>query len=71
MRVQAYDMVHNPEKAWNTLGDMVGHLQNDLFIMQINPKEVGEFPADIKSRLRCLRNAIDRALCEDKEEDWF
>ena len=70
-RVQPYDMVHRPEKAWNTLADMIGHLRTDLLVMRLNPKNVGPFPADIQDRLSSLRDEIDRALCEDEEDDYF
>lgn len=69
-RVQPYDMEHRPEKAWNTIADMIGHLQTDLFIMRLNPKKVGPFPADIQNRLRSLRDEIDRVLCDEEENDY-
>lgn len=70
-RVQPYDMVHRPEKAWNTLADMIEHLQTDLLIMRLNPKDVGSFPADIQRRLSGLRDEIDRALCDEEEENDY
>ena len=65
-RVSYYDICNNKEKAWNTLADQIGYLQNDLFIMCANGANLGAFPKDIKKRLRSLQSYIQRALDEDE-----
>jgi len=57
-----YNIIHHPEKAWNTFSNQISHLQNDLFIVQANTRTLGVIPADILQRLETLKNAIERAL---------
>ena len=65
-RVSYYDIHNNKEKAWNTLADQIGYLQNDLSIMCANGATLGTFPKDIKKRLHSLQSCIQRALDEDE-----
>lgn len=61
-RVQSYDLEHNPTKAWNTLSDMIKHLQIDLYIIRVNEQKVGTIPQDIQQELRSLQKDIEKVL---------
>lgn len=57
-----YNIIHCPEKAWNTFSNQISHLQNDLFIVKANTGTLGAMPADILRRLETLKKAIEEAL---------
>ena len=66
-RVSAYDLEHNPTKAWNTFATEVDHLYIDLEIMLYNQDRVGVIPHDIIRRLQSLQRRIETALPEDED----
>ena len=64
-RVSAYDLEHDPARAWNVFADEISHLHNDLDIMRNNKNRIGPMPNDIKQRLRNLWFAIGLGMEEE------
>ena len=66
--INAYDMHHNPEKAWNTFANEANNLRCNLYIMSYNKSIVGEMPNDIKQILRALATEIRQTLAQAEKD---
>ena len=53
-RINAYDIHHTADKAWNTFSNEVNALIIDLYIVTQNKQSLGEIPNDIRKSLSTL-----------------
>ena len=61
-RIQHYDIVHNQEKAWDTLWSELAAIYNDLDIVCGSELYRAEMPKDIRDALESLARQIERTL---------
>ena len=53
-RINAYDIHHAADKAWNTFSNEVDALIIDFYIVTQNKQSLGEIPNDIRKNLFAL-----------------